>query len=83
MSDKSPIDIDGTAKSTDYSFNIIPKEVKKINTKYRKIITKIPSESTVKTLELLRKHEPHSMNVELPIVWENAEGFQLLLERNG
>jgi len=77
MSDKSPIDIDGTAKSTDYSFNIIPKEVKKINTKYRKIITKIPSESTVKTLELLRKHEPHSMNVELPIVWENAEGFQI------
>ena len=63
---------DGTGKNTEYLFNIIPKDVKKIETKHRKIITKIPSEKTLEVLNLLKKHEPHSLNTELPIVWEKA-----------
>ena len=68
---------DGTGKNTEYLFNIIPKDVKKIETKHRKIITKIPSEKTLEVLNLLKKHEPHSMNTELPIVWEKAYEYQV------
>jgi len=77
MTNEESIDIDGTGKTTEYLFNVIPREVEKIETKHRKIFTKIPSEVTLETLELLRKHEPHSMNVELPIVWEKAYGYQV------
>lgn len=70
-------DSDGTGKNTEYLFNIIPKDVERIETRHRKIITKIPSEKTLESLNLLREHEPHSMNVELPIIWESAYGYQV------
>jgi 4-aminobutyrate aminotransferase / (S)-3-amino-2-methylpropionate transaminase / 5-aminovalerate transaminase len=62
---------------SEYKFNLIPKKVKTIKTKNRRIITKIPPEYTVKILNELRKYEPKSMSTELPVLWNHAKGHQV------
>ncbi len=54
-----------------------PKEVHAINTKYRKIVTKIPVPESLEILERLQKYEPRSMTGQPPIVWDRAEGVQV------
>ena len=66
-----------TGRSDSYKFNLIPKEVPKVNTKYRKIITSIPPENSIPILNDLHKYEPESMSLELPVVWDKAENFQV------
>ena len=66
-----------TGRDDSYEFSIIPIEVPKINTKYRKIITSIPSEDSVQIINQLRQSEPDSMGLELPVVWDKAEDFQV------
>ena len=63
--------------SYDYSFNMDPKEVEVIKTRYRNICTKRP---VPESLEIIKKHaifEPKSMLDQLPAVWDHAEGFQI------
>jgi len=57
-----------------------PVNVPKIDTKYRKIVTAIPPESSIPILNELRKYEPASMSLELPVVWDRAEDFQVFDE---
>ena len=71
-----------TGRNDAYKFNLIPKEVPKVNTKYRKIITSIPPENSIPILDDLRKYEPESMSLELPVVWDSAENFQVF-DKNG
>jgi len=54
-------------------FSIVPREVARVETKYRRIATKIPHPDSLATLEKLRTFEPMSMRGQPPIVWEKAE----------
>lgn len=54
-------------------FSIVPKEVRPVETKYRRIATPLPHPDSVATLEKLRKFEPISMRGQPPLVWDRAE----------
>ena len=59
------------------AFDCTPKVVKRVDTKFRKIVTPIPAPGSVPVLETLRRCEPVSMTGQPPIVWDRAEGFQV------
>ena len=44
------------------SFDFIPKDVKKVETKNRRIVTKIPVPESLEIIEELQKYEPRSMS---------------------
>src|ERR1035441_7281613 len=54
-------------------FNIIPRAVAPVETKYRRIVTALPHPDSVPTLEKLRQFEPQSMRGQPPLVWDRAE----------
>jgi 4-aminobutyrate aminotransferase/(S)-3-amino-2-methylpropionate transaminase len=56
-------------------FNIAPKNVPAVETKYRRIATPLPHPDSVPVLETLRKCEPASMRGQPPLVWHRAEGI--------
>jgi 4-aminobutyrate aminotransferase-like enzyme len=58
-------------------FSITPRDVPPVETKYRRIATKIPHPDSIPTLEKLRKFEPISMRGQPPIVWERAEDISV------
>ena len=58
-------------------FSIVPRDVARVETKYRRIATAIPHPDSLPTLERLRKFEPVSMRGQPPIVWERAEDFSV------
>ena len=60
-----------------FNFNHKPKQVPKVNTKYRKINTEIPVSKDLEVLERAYKFESRSMHGQLPIVWDKAEDFQV------
>ena len=62
-----------TSRNNAYKFNLVPK----VNTKFRKIVTSIPPENSIPILNDLHKYEPESMSLELPVVWDSAENFQV------
>ncbi|MFN4227142.1 MAG: aspartate aminotransferase family protein [Candidatus Ratteibacteria bacterium] len=59
------------------TFSLIPKQVKKIETKYRRIVTNIPVPESIPILEKLRKYEPISMTGQPPIIWDKAIGVNV------
>ncbi|HEY3857805.1 MAG TPA: aspartate aminotransferase family protein [Verrucomicrobiae bacterium] len=54
-------------------FDITPKDVPKVETKYRRIVTPLPHPDSVRTLEKLHRCEPISMRGQPPLVWDRAE----------
>jgi len=54
-------------------FSITPRQVPRVETKFRRIITPIPHPDSVATLEKLRQFEPQSMRGQPPLVWDRAE----------
>tara|TARA_A100001015_G_scaffold266455_1_gene315695 strand:+ start:246 stop:1613 length:1368 start_codon:yes stop_codon:yes gene_type:complete len=48
-----------------------------IETKYRKIVTKIPVPESFELFKELESKESRSMHGQLPIVWDRADGFQI------
>jgi len=54
-------------------FNITPRPVVRVETKYRRIVTPLPHPDSVPTLEKLRQFEPQSMRGQPPLVWDRAE----------
>ncbi len=60
-----------------YKISYIPKEVPHVQTKFRRIKTKIPVEESLPVFEQLEKYEARSMHGQLPIVWDRAEDFQV------
>jgi 4-aminobutyrate aminotransferase-like enzyme len=58
-------------------FPLEPIEVEPVNTRFRKISGKIPNENTIKKIKELRKIEARSMQGQLPVIWEKADGFNV------
>jgi 4-aminobutyrate aminotransferase-like enzyme len=54
-------------------FSIVPREVPRVETRYRRIVTPLPHPDSVATLEALRRFEPQSMRGQPPLVWDRAE----------
>jgi 4-aminobutyrate aminotransferase-like enzyme len=54
-------------------FDITPKSVPRVETKYRRIATPLPHPDSVPVLEKLRQCEPVSMRGQPPLVWDRAE----------
>ena len=54
------------------NFSHKPTSVKKINTDYRKIITKIPVPESIPLLERIYETESRSMHGPIPIVWDKV-----------
>ncbi|MEW6303017.1 MAG: aspartate aminotransferase family protein [Verrucomicrobiota bacterium] len=54
-------------------FSIEPRQVPRVETKYRRIVTPVPHPDSVPTLEKLRAFEPISMRGQPPLVWDRAE----------
>ncbi len=48
-----------------------------METKYRKICTKIPVPESIPLLKRLRAVQPHSLDWQAPIIWEKAEGYNV------
>jgi len=66
------------SKILDYLDLIFPeKKVKRIYTKFRKIITQIPNTNLANVFETLKKYETRCMHGQLPIVWDKAKDFQI------
>jgi len=59
------------------SYNKIPVDVPQVETKYRRIKTKLPVPESLPIIEEFNKYEPRSMQGQPPIVWDKAEGFQV------
>ncbi len=58
-------------------FSIVPRDVPRVETKYRRVATQLPHPDSVATLERLRKFEPISMRGQPPLVWERAEDISV------
>ena len=54
-------------------FSRTPRQVARVETKYRRIASPLPHPDSVPTLEKLRKFEPQSMRGQPPLVWDRAE----------
>jgi len=48
-----------------------------VETQYRKICTSIPVPDSIEVLQQLRKVEPRSMQGMPPVLWDQAQGFQV------
>src|ERR1035437_1492762 len=58
-------------------FSITPREVARVETRYRRIVTPLPHPDSVATLEKLRQFEPQSMRGQPPLVWDRAEDISV------
>src|SRR5690349_8082351 len=58
-------------------FTLVPQQVEKIHTKYRRIATPLPVPESLPMLEQLYRCEPLAMRGQPPIIWHRAEGFQV------
>ena len=59
------------------SWDLIPRAVPRVETKYRRITTQIPVPESIPILESLRKFEPEAMSGQPPILWDRAEGVNV------
>ena len=58
-------------------FNLTPRDVPRVETAFRQIVTQIPPNEALPILESLRRIEPIAMQGQPPIIWDRAEGFQV------
>lgn len=54
-----------------------PRDVPRVETKYRRIVTPIPVPESLPILERLRRFEPRSMQGQPPVVWDRAQGISV------
>lgn len=55
-------------------FPLVPHDVDKVETRYRRIRTRIPVPESIPILQKLRAAEPRSMGGQPPILWDSGEG---------
>jgi 4-aminobutyrate aminotransferase/(S)-3-amino-2-methylpropionate transaminase len=60
-----------------FKFEIVPKAVPQVQTKYRRIVTKIPVPESISILTALDQYESVSMHGQLLLVWDRARDFQV------
>lgn len=58
-------------------FELVPRKVPLVSTKYRRIVTEIPVPESIPILQRLRRYEPISMSGQPLVVWDRAEGIQV------
>ncbi len=58
-------------------FELVPRQVPPVETKYRRIKTPIPVPESIPILQRLRQFEPQSMSGQPPVLWDRAEGIQV------
>ena len=58
-------------------FPLVPEDVEPVETKYRRIVTKIPAPESVEPLKRLRDLEPRSMGGQPPVIWHHGQGAQI------
>ena len=59
------------------SYPMEPVDVPRVDTKNRKIVSKLPVPESISVLEKLRETEPLSMTGQPPVIWDRAEGFHV------
>jgi 4-aminobutyrate aminotransferase/(S)-3-amino-2-methylpropionate transaminase len=59
-------------------YDLNPVEVPPVKTKYRRIRTKLPVPESLPVFQVLQGSEPQSMMGQPPVVWDRAEGFQVM-----
>jgi len=63
-------------------FDLTPRTVPLVTTKYRRVATQLPHPESVATIERLQRFEPRSMSGQPPVVWHEAEDF-VVRDRHG
>ena len=58
-------------------FSLTPAAVAPVQTKLRRIWTRLPVPESLPILEKLHRYEPLAMRGQPPVVWDRAEGFQV------
>jgi 4-aminobutyrate aminotransferase-like enzyme len=58
-------------------FDMTPRNVPRVETKYRRIATPLPHPDSLPVLETLRRCEPVSMRGQPPLVWDRAEDISV------
>lgn len=61
--------------TSEFRFASTPIEVPKINTEYRKIVTKLPVPESLPILEAISKYESSNVNDFPPIIWSRAKDY--------
>ncbi len=56
-------------------YDLTPVDVPQVETRYRKIHTKLPVPESLEIFEKLSRSEPRSMMGQPPVIWDRAEGF--------
>ncbi len=59
------------------TYDLTPRAVPKVRTKFRRIVTKFPAPQSLAVLRRLHRYEPLSMSGQPPVVWDRAEGVQV------
>jgi len=59
------------------SFSHTPINVKRVNTKYRRIKTQLPVPKSLPLFEKIYKLETRAMHGQIPLVWDRAKDFQI------
>jgi 4-aminobutyrate aminotransferase-like enzyme len=59
------------------AYELVPRKVPQVGTKYRRIVTEIPVPQSIPVLERLRQYEPQSMSGQPLVVWDRADGVQV------
>lgn len=58
-------------------FDVTPREVPKVESRFRLIKTALPAPGTKEILEDLNRYESRSMHGQLPIIWDKAKDFSV------
>lgn len=60
-----------------YLFNMTPKKVPAVSTRFRKIKTSLPVPESLTFFNDMDRYESRSMHGQLPVLWDRAEDFQV------
>ena len=60
-----------------WNFQLEPAEIPKVETRYRRIATRLPVPESLEILHTLERCESAAMHGQMPIVWDKAQGFQV------
>lgn len=55
-------------------YSLVPRAVPRVETEYRRIVTKLPVPESVSVFERLLRSEPPAMACQPPILWDHARG---------
>ncbi len=58
-------------------YELVPREVPRVETAYRRVVTPFPVPESIPILESLRRSEPQSMEGQPPVVWDHGDGCQV------